>query len=145
MSDEAAIRETIRDLVDAVQAMDLDRLKAIYAPDVVSFDVGPALQNVGAASKAENWARAFAALQRPVEYEVRDLTVTVDGDLAVTHSFNRLKGTFKNGDRVGFWVRVTCCFRRTRGRWLLVHDHVSVPLDFESGAGLMDLEPEKER
>lgn len=140
-ADEAAIRERIRELVDAVQTMDVDRLKAIYGPDIVSFDVGPALQSLGAAAKWKNWEEAFTLLQSPLEYEVRDLTITMDGNLAFTHSFNRLTGTFKNGERTGFWVRATCCFRKTEGRWLMVHDHVSVPLDFESGRALLNLEP----
>jgi hypothetical protein len=33
------------------------------------------------------------------------------------------------------------CFLRNDGRWLIAHDHASVPLDFASGKALLNLEP----
>jgi hypothetical protein len=27
------------------------------------------------------------------------------------------------------------------GRWLAVHDHISVPVDFDTGKALLDLKP----
>jgi hypothetical protein len=27
------------------------------------------------------------------------------------------------------------------GKWLIVHDHISVPADFESGKAMLDLKP----
>ena len=114
---------------------------SIYAPDIVSFDVEPPLQHVGAEAKGKNWIEAFAAFQRPLGYEIRGLTITLDGDVAFAHSLNRLSGTLKNGNRGGFWVRATVCFRKIDGSWLIAHDHASVPLDLESGRALLNLEP----
>jgi ketosteroid isomerase-like protein len=142
--DEAAIRQHIDRLVEAIRAMDLESVKSIYAPDIVSFDAGPPLQRVGAQAKWKNWEEAFTVFQPPLGYDVRDLTLTLDGDLAFTHSFNRLSGTLKNGSRMGFWVRVTVCFRKIDGNWLIVHDHVSVPLDVATGRGVVDLQPPAE-
>ena len=31
--------------------------------------------------------------------------------------------------------------RKMNGHWLIVHDHVSVPTDFESGKAMLDLKP----
>jgi ketosteroid isomerase-like protein len=142
--DQAAIREHIDRLVEAIRAMDLDSMRSIYAPDIVSFDAGPPLQRVGAEAKCKNWEEAFTVLQPPLGYDVRDLTLTVDGDLAFAHSFNRLSGTLRNGSRMGFWVRVTLCFQRIDGNWLIVHDHVSAPLDLATGRGVLDLVPPAE-
>ena len=115
---------------------------SIYAPDVVSFDVEPPLQHVGAEAKRKNWERAFAVYERPLGYEIRDLVVTVGKDIAFAHSLNRLSGTLKSGaTTTGFWVRATTCFRKVNGRWFIAHDHVSVPLDLTTGGGLLNLEP----
>ena len=46
--DEADIRRRIDGLVEAIRAADLEGVKAIYAPDIVSFDVSPPLQHKGA-------------------------------------------------------------------------------------------------
>ncbi len=139
--DEAEIRAQLDRLVEAIQATDLERVKSIYAPDIVSFDVQPPLRVIGREAKSRNWVDVFAAFQRPLDYEIRDLTIAVDGDLAFLHSLNRLIGTLRNGQRSGFWVRATACLRKIDGTWLIVHDHVSVPLDVESRRGVVDLEP----
>jgi len=141
-ADEAAIRELIGRLAEAIRAVDLDSLKACFAPDVVSFDLGgPPLQTVGAEAKLKNWEAAFAVFRPPIGYEIRDLEITVGDDVAFAHSFNRLSGTSQNGDRIGPWVRFTAGFRKIGGTWLVAHDQVSVPADPGSGAALLNLEP----
>src|SRR5262245_30548371 len=140
-TDEADIRQRIAKLTEAIRAMDLEGVMAIYAPDVVSFDIVPPLQHVGAAAKRKNWVEAFAVYQRPLGYEIRDLTITVGDDVAFTHSLNRISGTLKNGNRADFWLRATTCLRKIDGEWLIAHDQVSVPLDLASGRALLNLEP----
>ena len=140
-ADEADIRRRIDKLVEAIRAMDLEGVKSIYAPDIVSFDVIPPLQHVGAEAQWENWADVFAAYQRPLGYEIRNLRIIVGGDVAFGHSLNRISGTLKNGQRSGYWVRWTPCFRRIDANWLIVHHQASVPFDPESGKAALNLEP----
>jgi ketosteroid isomerase-like protein len=140
--DEADIRQRTDQLAGAIRAADLEAVMAIYAPDVVSFDIEPPLQHVGTEAKRRNWQRVFAAYEHPLGYEIRDLSITVGSDVAFAHSLNRLSGTLKSGTTTaGFWVRATTCFRKLDGQWFIAHDHVSVPLEVTSGAGLLNLEP----
>jgi uncharacterized protein (TIGR02246 family) len=134
--DEADIRRRIDHCAKALHAMDLEGVMAIYAPDIVS-----PLRHVGAEAKRQQWVDAFGMYQPPLGYEFRDVTVTVDDDVAFCHSLNRVSGTLQNGQRSEFWVRWTACFRKIDGTWLIAHDHVSVPVDFGSGRALLDLEP----
>jgi len=83
---------------------------------------------VGAKAKEKNWMDAFAMYQRPLGYEIRDLTLTLGDDVAFGHSLNRVSGTLKNGNRTDFWLRWTACFRKIDGNWLVAHDQVSVPI-----------------
>jgi hypothetical protein len=62
-------------------------------------------------------------------------------DVAFGHSLNRISGTLKSGNRTDFWLRWTACFRKIDGNWLIVHHQASVPVDFESGRALLNLEP----
>ena len=140
-TDEADIRRRIDELLAALHDMDLEGVMALCAPDIVSFDIVPPLRHVGAEAKRKNWVDAFAAYQRPLGYEIRDLASTVGDDGAFGHSLNRISGTLQNGDRSEAWVRWTTCFRKIDGAWLIAHDQVSVPVDFESGRALLDLEP----
>ena len=139
--EEAAIRRQIEKVVEGLRAKDLEALREPYAPDVVSFDVEPPLQHVGIEAKLANWARVFEVFET-VDYELRDLTLSVGGDVAFGYAFGRLSGTMKNGvATTGMWVRVTYGLRRIDGTWRIAHDQVSVPFDILSGKGLVDLEP----
>src|SRR5947209_7790670 len=82
--DEAKIRQQIDKIVAGIHAKDLEGLRRLYATDVVSFDVEPPLQHVGIEAKLKNWAKVFTFFQE-VDYEVRDLTVTVGDDVAFGH------------------------------------------------------------
>ena len=139
--DEAEIRQQVGKIVEGIRTKDLEILKRLYATEVVSFDVEPPLQHVGIAAKLRNWANAFKFFQ-DVTYEVRDLALTVGGDVAFGHCFGRLGGTLNNGTATsGMWVRATFCFRKIDGNWLIAHDQASVPFDILSGKGVTDLEP----
>jgi ketosteroid isomerase-like protein len=139
--DETAIRQHIGEVVAGIKGKDLERLRRLYSADVVSFDVEPPLQHVGVDAKLKNWVTAFAFF-RDIDYEVRDLTLTVGDTVAFGHCFGRLSGTTKDGVAVdGMWVRATFGFRRIDGTWLITHDQVSVPFDIAGGRGVTDLQP----
>ena len=139
--EEADIRRRMESWCEAIRAMDLDGVTSHYARDIASFDVGPPLRHAGAQAKRNNWVGVFAMFQPPLDYEIRDLTITVGDDVAFGHSLNRISGTSKDGKKNDVWVRFTACFRKIDGDWLIVHDHVSVPLDPATGRALMNLEP----
>ncbi|WP_040815175.1 YybH family protein [Nocardia concava] len=134
-------RQTVEKIVEALRAKDLETLRQLYTVDVVSFDVEPPLVHAGIAAKLENWAKVFQFFAT-VDYEIRDLTFTVDGNVAFGHAFARLHGTLQNGQAAqGMWVRVTYGMRRIGDTWLIAHDQVSVPFDIATGKGVVDLEP----
>ncbi|MGW3959165.1 NAD(P)H-dependent oxidoreductase [Amycolatopsis sp. NPDC005003] len=138
---EAAVRSRLDEVIEALRAKDLDALRGVYAPDVVSFDVEPPLQHVGVDAKLKNWAKVFTIFEK-VDYELRDLTVTVGAGLAVGHGFGRVSGTLPTGEDVsGMWVRATFVFRKLGAGWVIVHDQASVPFDIVTGRGVADLEP----
>jgi ketosteroid isomerase-like protein len=138
---EAIIRQRVEDLTESLRARDIDAVMSLYAPDIVSFDLGPPLRYAGADLKRRAWQEVFAAYAGPITYEVRDLNVTIQGELAFVHSLNHVRGTLASGHTTDLWVRWTACFRGIGGVWLVVHDHVSVPADLEHAQAVLDLEP----
>ena len=139
--DETALRRLVGAIADALRAQDLQALRRLYTPDVVSFDVEPPLQHVGVDAKLQNWARVLEAFEE-VDYEVRDLALAVDEHVAYGHGFGRLRGVLRGGTPTpGMWVRATFGFRRTDEGWRIAHDQVSVPLRMPDAAGATDLEP----
>jgi ketosteroid isomerase-like protein len=137
---EDVIRQRVADYAKAISAMDLDAVMSFFAPDVVSFDLEQPLSYAGADNKRRRWQRDFAMFSH-IDYEVRDLSVTSSGDLAIVHALNRLTGTMTSGRVTGSWVRWTACLRRVAGVWLVAHDHVSVPVEIKEGKALLSLTP----
>jgi PhnB protein len=73
---------------------------------------------------------------------VNDLKINLGGDVAFTHSLNRLTGDKKSGEKVDIWVRVTLGFRKINGEWLVTHEHASVPFYMDgSFRAAVDLRP----
>ena len=138
---EALIRQRVADWAEAISTKDIDRVSSLYAPDIVSFDLTPPLRYVGADGKRRAWQEVFAALSGPIAYQVRDLNVTTNGELAFVHSLNHINTALPGGP-VDMWLRWTACFRQVAGVWLVVHDHVSVPADPVSGKAVRNLKPE---
>ncbi len=141
---EALIRQRIQDVVKALSAKDIEGVMALYAPNIVSFDIAShfgVLRYVGTDNKRRAWQEAFAAYTGPFAYEIHDLNVATHGELAFAHSLNHVNGTLASGHSTDMWLRWTACFRRIDGVWLVVHDHVSVPADLEHGHAVLDLAP----
>ena len=67
------------------------------------------------------------------KFEITDLGVTVEGNLGFSHSIQRVAGTSTNGQPIDITVRVTDGYRKIGGDWLIVLEHVSVPVDLATG------------
>lgn len=140
---EAEIHDLLSRWQKAFTARDVDGVMTMYAPGdaVIAYDVSPPLQYKGKDSYRKSYESFFAAYEGPLELEVRDARLLVDGDLAVYNALERMGGTLKGGQKASVWVRATATFRRIGGKWLDVHDHISVPVDFEKGTAVLDLAP----
>ena len=140
-TDEDAISRILDSWATAFRAHDLDRVMAMYAPDVVAYDIAPPLQYVGLDAYRKDYAEFLDQYEGPVELEMRDVHIIVDGNLAVVMALERMGGTLKSGEKSDIWVRATSCFHKTDGKWLDIHDHISVPADFVTGKAVVDLKP----
>jgi uncharacterized protein (TIGR02246 family) len=141
-SDEAQIRQLIDSLTQALRAKNVDALMAHYTPDILSYDLAPPLVHSGADVNRQNWEAWFPTFQGPVGYEVRDLRITAGEEVAFSTSLNRISGTRTSGEYTGVWVRATVCYRKKDGKWMVVHEHLSVPFYMDgSDKAAVDLEP----
>lgn len=143
MNDEIRIRQLVEDWATAIGAKDVDRAVSHYAPDVVSFDLTPPLQYTGADAIRQGLAQWFPTWVGPIGYEIRDLIITVGGDVAFSRSLNHMTGKRTGGTETDVWVRATVGFRKSGGTWRIVHEHASVPLYMDgSERAALDLKPE---
>jgi ketosteroid isomerase-like protein len=127
--------------VAAVTAKDPKPLAARQHPDIITFNVLPPLHARGSAADEEATRAWFDSYASDIGYEVHELHVTVDGDVGFCSFLYHVTGTLTTGDEVDMWVRATLGCQRINGRWLIVHDHESVPFDAATGQALISLTP----
>jgi ketosteroid isomerase-like protein len=73
--------------------------------------------------------------------ETRDFNISASGNIAVAHWLSRVGGTLRNGHEAAFWVRATSCCQRSNHRWLVTHEHISLPVDVMSGSSHVRTHP----
>ena len=119
-----------------MRGRDAERFVAYYAPQIVKFDLAPPLQHTACEARDANALHAWFASHPggPIDYEIRDLTVTVGGDVAFCYSLNHLAGAL--------WFRSTIGLRKIDGEWRITHEHNSTPFYMDgSDRAALDLQP----
>ena len=138
-TDEAQIRALIDERVKAVRAKDVDAAMANVATDSLSFDVVGPLQQSGSAASRKRAQEWFASFEGAIGLEVRELSITTSDSVAFCHGLNHVSAKRADGGKLDMWWRATICFQKFAGRWMVTHEHNSVPFDPESGKASLDL------
>jgi len=106
------------------------------------FDVDPPRQHVGFDDYKKDWQAFLAAFPGPVDkFEVDDLHIVAGGTLAYSHCIQPLIVTAKDGTKFSITLRVSDCYRKINGKWLITMEHVSVPVDLETGEADLTSKP----
>jgi uncharacterized protein (TIGR02246 family) len=133
-SDEAQIQTLEKQFIAAFQARDVAKIMSFYAPEgLFVFDLVPPRQYVGQAAYKKDWETTFAEIPGALKVGISDLSVTVVGPVAYGHSIQSMSWTDKKGKPASLVVRVTDVYRKTGDKWLIVQEHVSVPVDLDTG------------
>jgi ketosteroid isomerase-like protein len=134
--DEQEIRALEERFAVAFRAKDIPTIMKDYVPgsELFVFDVGVPRQYVGFDAYKKDWEDFFATFPGPVDkFEVQDLSIVTGGGVAYSHSVQPGILTAKDGSKVNLTVRITDGYRKVNGKWLIAHEHVSVPIDFNTG------------
>ena len=134
-SDKAAIEALEQRYVKAFNAKDVNAIMENYAPgdQLFVFDAVPPRQYPSWEAYKKDWEGLFAAYPGPLSDAISDLNVNVIGTVAYAHHIEAGFFTRKDGTRVDVVARVSDVFRRIGDKWLIVHEHVSFPVDIDSG------------
>ncbi|MEU4235719.1 nuclear transport factor 2 family protein [Actinoplanes sp. NPDC026619] len=126
------IREVIEGKAALLETGDAKAVLSHYADTYVEYTLAPPLRQPGDARDPAALAAWMATFQTPPHREVTQLEITTDGDVAFATSLDSLTAT-PRGATEGFtlWFRVTLGLRRIDGRWLVTHEHESVPFEMD--------------
>ena len=141
VTSEDEIRDLLESWRDAAQAKDVERIVSYYAPDILAFDAIGQLQFKGRDAYQKHWQACMTMCPGAMIFEIHDLEITAQGDLAFGHYLSRCGATMPDGEEKSGWMRATVGCRKVNGKWTIVHEHFSAPFDPESGKALFDLEP----
>ena len=131
-TDETQIREVIEAHAAVLKTGDVDTIVSYYAPEVVQFSLAPPLQQSTDARNPAQLRSWIATFEAPPTREVTQLQITVGPDIAFATSLDCLSATPKGRtDSFSLWHRVTLGLRKIDGRWLITHEHQSVPFEMD--------------
>lgn len=140
-TDEARIRALLDTRAKAVRSKDVDGALANVADDILLFDVVDPLQHVGSGGSRKRAADWFSSFQGPIGFEICELSVTTGDDVAFCHGLNHVNATRADGEKLDMFWRATVCCRKIDGKWMITHEHNSVPFDMVTGRASLDLKP----
>jgi ketosteroid isomerase-like protein len=142
-SDEAEIRAMEAATMKGFAARDLDNALAAYVQDntLFIFDAAPPRQYVGIKAWRADNENFLALFQGPLTAEMSDLSVTTNGKLGFGHNIQRFAGTGKDGKPLDLTIRVTDSYKKINGKWMIVEEHLSFPVDLVTGKGDLSSKP----
>ncbi len=133
--DKADIAALEKRVAAGIEAKDADAVMANYIPgdSLVVFDLIPPRQYTGSDAYKKDWAGVFADCADSPKFEISDLDITADGKLAFSHSIQQFSCTDAKGNKMQMTMRATDAYRKVKGKWVIVHEHLSAPIDLASG------------
>jgi uncharacterized protein (TIGR02246 family) len=133
--DKADIAAVEKRVGAGIEAKDADAVMANYIPgdSLVVFDIIPPRQYTGSDAYKKDWAGVFAGCSDSPKFEISDLDISADRKLAYSHSIQHFACTDAKGNKLDMTMRATDVYRKVNGKWLIVHEHFSAPIDLATG------------
>ncbi len=134
-NEKAAIDALEKRYGDAFNAKNLNAVMACYAPGkaLFVFDAVPPREYPSWDAYKKDWEGLLSTYPGPLSVTISEQSITVVGTVAYGHNIQSGYFTRKDGTRLNWVIRVSDVYRKMKGQWLIVHEHVSVPVDLETG------------
>lgn len=141
-NDKAEIEALEKGFFAAFNSRDADAVMAFYAPgnQLYVFDATPPRAYVGWDAYKKDWQEMFATYAK-ISMRMVEQHITVADSMAYNYSIQSGTLVDKAGKKTEMTVRVTDVYRKTNGKWLIVHEHVSFPVDPATGKADMMSKP----
>jgi len=125
--DAAEVAWLVSKRAAAIRSRDAEYLASRYAPAALTFGVAPPLAAMHGEARRVDWLRDWLdAFDGRIRYSVRELIVSVGGDLAFCHSLDAFSARQRPGRRREMRFATTLCMERISGVWLVTAERVHV-------------------
>ncbi|MBC7427762.1 MAG: nuclear transport factor 2 family protein [Bacteriovorax sp.] len=142
--EENDVAETLNNFSEAIRNGNLNKIMSFYSEDIRAFDMMPPLEfNNKAVYQKRAWEDCFTKVfSFPVNYSYLHPKIELSGNIAFVYSLIHMSGDMIKGQKnVDTWLRNTTCLKKFGGQWLIIHEHMSVPVDNNMQA-MMTLSPD---
>jgi ketosteroid isomerase-like protein len=126
------VREIIEDWAAGVRVRDIDSVVRRHAAELLMFDVVGPVRLQGLDAYRRTWIEQFFPWHGGTgRFELVDLKVSAGANVAFATALLECAGT-EDGKKVAFTLRLTIGLEKRNGEWIIVHEHHSQPLDFDT-------------
>ena len=133
-ADKAAIQALEDTYNEGFNSKDVDKIMSVYAPgkQLFVFDVVPPREYKGWEAYKKDFEGLFSGFPGPMKNTISEQTIHVIGSVAYGHNIQTGEFTAKDGTKVKIVARTTDIYRKMNGKWLIVEEHNSVPVDLDT-------------
>jgi len=133
-ADKAAIQSLENTYNEGFNSEDVDKVMSVYAPgkQLFVFDVVPPREYTSWEAYKKDFEGLFSAFPGPMKNTISEQTIHVVGPVAYGHNIQTGEFVGKDGKTVNVVVRTTDIYRKLNGKWLIVEEHNSVPVDLDT-------------
>ena len=121
----------------------VDDLIQQCAANVSMFDVSSQLD--GVAQYKTEWEKFSPYFNDEMKISRRDVRLYAADDLVVMHCHSKVENPILKGKLEMPWCRTTLCLQKKDSVWLVVHQHISMPVDMLTGQAIVFKEKPKLR
>lgn len=141
--DKAEIEAIQKRVATAIQHKDVDAILANYqhSDSLVIFDLVPPRQYTGWDAWKKDWTDALKGCASAPKMDISDLQIEAGGDLAFSHHIGHFACADPKGKQTEVKWRQTDCYRKQGGKWIIVHEHISVPANLDTGKAELNANP----
>jgi uncharacterized protein (TIGR02246 family) len=125
--DEAVIRNVVESWTAAVRRRDFEGILQNHSSDIVMFDVPPPFQSKGIDAYRKTWDLFFSWSSDPIPFNITEMSITAGRDVAFVVATMRCAEPGPDGEQKSLEFRLTIGLRKIDGRWVITHEHHSVP------------------
>jgi|SRR5262249_38427936 len=135
INDVVQIKQLEENFVAGVNARDVDRIMSNYinSPDLVVFDLVPPRQYTGWNAYRDDWKEVLGRCRDAPIMLMTDLRIDAGRYHGYGHNVQHFSCTTTSGTKMDLTFRVTDGYKKIGRRWFIAHEHISVPVNLETG------------
>ncbi|MBV9158058.1 MAG: SgcJ/EcaC family oxidoreductase [Acidobacteriaceae bacterium] len=126
-TNESAVRDLLERWAAAVRAKNVSEVLANHSPDFRMFDVPLPFESRGLAAYEDTWKLFYANQPEPIAFDIKWLEVVAGDDVAFAFAHMQCIEPTEKVQRTPLDFRLTVGLRKREGRWMIVHEHHSIP------------------